>query len=199
MLIYGASGHGKVILDCLESLKIPFYGFFDDDDSKKELLGYPVLGRYNKNYLKSEKLIIAIGDNYIRNKVANMTFHEFGTIIHPQASVSKNVKIGLGTVIFNSSVVQSSVSIGNHVIINTNANIDHDCTIGDFVHICPGVTICGGVNIGENSMIGAGSVVIPNIKIGKNVMVGAGSVVIKDIPEGKKVFGNPAKIYGINK
>ena len=43
MYLYGASGHGKVIKEILESLGKPLDGFVDDDLNTNELSGLPVL------------------------------------------------------------------------------------------------------------------------------------------------------------
>ena len=194
MLIYGASGHAKVIIDCLEASKILIDGIFDDNIELESLLEYKVLGIYDARFLKEAEIVIAIGNNNIRKKLSKMISHKFGKIIHPTALIQRNVVIGEGSVIFHNSIVQSSSQIGNHVIINTKASIDHDCIIGNFAHIAPNATLCGGIEVGEGTFIGAGAVVIPNIKIGKWVMVGAGTVITKNIPDYAVVVGNPGKI-----
>ncbi|MCB9211121.1 MAG: acetyltransferase [Ignavibacteriales bacterium] len=200
MLLYGASGHAKVVIDCLESQNINITAIFDDDLNKKALLSYDVIGKYSEHLFPDDEIIISIGDNGIRKKVSEVIKHKFGNARHISASVSKNVNIGLGTVIFHKSILQSSVQVGKHVIINTAASIDHDCIIEDFVHISPNATLCGNVSVGEGTHIGAGAVIIPNIKIGKWAMVGAGSIVTKDVPDYSVVVGNPArKIKTINK
>lgn len=196
MLIFGASGHSKVIYDCLISQKKKLSGIFDDDLSKKYFFDNKVLGAYNPSFLPSEEIIIGIGDNKIRENISIMISHKFGNIVHKSALVSSFAKIMEGTVIFHGAIVQNSSKIGRHCIINTNASVDHDCSVGDFVHLAPNVTICGGVCIGSGTLVGAGSVIIQNLKIGRNVLIGAGSVVIKDIPDNTRVFGNPAKKYG---
>ncbi len=200
MLLYGASGHAKVIVDCLESQMQNIEGVFDDDKSKKKILNYQVFGQYNSDKFSSEDIIISIGDNKIRKNVSQINKHQYVTTKHSSATVARNVCIEEGTVIFHKYILQSSVKIGKHVIINTAASIDHDCVLDDFVHISPNATLCGNVKVGEGTHIGAGAVIIPNITIGKWSMIGAGSVVTKDIPDFSIVVGNPArKIKTINK
>lgn len=194
MLLYGASGHAKVIIDCLEASKVSINGIFDDDISKKYLLEYNVLGSYDNSLLKNNEIIIAIGNNHIRKRLSKEVKHQFGKTIHPTATIQRNVIIGEGSVIFHHAVVQSSSKIGNHVIVNTKASIDHDCIIHDYVHIAPNATLCGGIIVGEGALIGAGAVIIPNLKIGKWATVGAGAVVIRDVPNNAVVLGNPAII-----
>ena len=193
MILYGASGHAKVVIDCLESQKEIVTGIFDDDLSKKDLLNYNVIGKYSDHLFLDEELIISIGDNEIRKKVSKVITHKFGMVVHVSATISKNVSIGDGTVVFHNSILQSSVKAGKHVIINTAASVDHDCKIDDFVHISPNATLCGNISIGEGTHIGAGAVIIPNIKIGKWAIIGAGAVVTKDVEDYAVVVGNPAR------
>ncbi len=194
MLLYGASGHAKVIVSILQASGQEVPAIFDDDLSKKDLGTIPVIGSYDPNHQPAASLIISIGYNDIRRKVAETTQHRFGTAIHPTAIVDESVVVGEGTVIMHGAIVQVGTSIGKHVIINTGATVDHDCKLGDFVHVAPGVTLCGSVQVGENTLIGAGSVVAPNLTIGANCLVAAGSMVTTSIPEGATVRGNPARI-----
>lgn len=199
MLLYGASGHAKVIIDCLEASKILIDGIFDDDISKNRILDYNVLGKYDNLLLKDIEIIIAIGNNQIRKRLSEKIKHKFGKTIHPSATIQRNVLISEGSVIFHHAILQSSTKIGSHVIINTKASIDHDCIINNFVHIAPNATLCGGITIGEGALIGAGAVIIPNLKIGKWATIGAGAVVINDVPDNAVVLGNPAIIKKYNK
>jgi sugar O-acyltransferase (sialic acid O-acetyltransferase NeuD family) len=194
MLLYGASGHGKVVIDCLESQLIGIDGIFDDDVNKVGLLNYQILGKYTTAKFSNEKLIISIGDNQIRKKVSAIIRHKFGVAIHASSVVSKTVTIGEGSVIFHKAVIQSSTKVGKHVIINTAASVDHDCVIDNFAHISPNATLCGNIKIGEGTHVGAGATIIPNIKIGKWSIIGAGCVVIKNVPDNVLVVGNPGRI-----
>ncbi|OFY51453.1 MAG: hypothetical protein A2W85_09820 [Bacteroidetes bacterium GWF2_41_31] len=193
MWIYGASGHGKVILDCLLANNLMAEGFIDDDSSKTRLNDLPVFNRYHINSTK-DKVVFGIGENNIRKKLAEKLHFNFYTVIHPTVSMSPFAQVGVGSVVFHHSVVQSGSVIGVHCIINTKASVDHDCIVGDYVHISPGAILCGNVSVGELSWVGAGSVIIQGVKIGKNVMIGAGSVIIRDVPDNAVVVGNPGRI-----
>lgn len=194
--LYGASGHGRVIIEILKDLNYTIKGVFDDGDNlHSSLLKIPILGKFAQNeWSTSDKLIISIGDNLIRKKISKRINVEFTKAIHPSAIISSSVVINVGTVVMAGAIVNSCTKIGEHCIINTNSSIDHDCLIGNFVHISPGAVLTGGVTIGEGAHIGAGAIIIPGIKIGKWVTVGAGAVIIKDIPDYTTVVGNPGKI-----
>jgi sugar O-acyltransferase (sialic acid O-acetyltransferase NeuD family) len=197
MLLYGASGHAKVIISSLRANDLSVTGIFDDDLSKKELGTIPVVGNYHFDYSPNEQLIISIGANHIRKKVAAFIQHRFGKIIHPSALVDESVKIGDGSVVLHRAVLQTDIQIGRHVIINTSASVDHECIIEDFAHIAPGAILCGNVRVGEGTIIGAGTIVTPNLTIGKNCLIAAGSVITKNIPDFAIVRGNPARIVKI--
>ena len=193
MYLYGASGHAKVIIDILESSGTRVSGLFDDNPAIKELYGRKVLGKYIGQALDAP-LIISIGDNAIRAKVAQRLQLDYGKAIHSKSIVSPSASMAAGTVVMQGAVVQADVLIRKHVIVNTRASIDHECAIGDYAHISPGAILCGGVTIGEGTQVGAGAVVIPGIRIGRWCKIGAGAVVVKDIPDFSIAFGNPAKV-----
>jgi acetyltransferase EpsM len=197
--IYGASGHGKVIVEILENSGQRIMELYDDDANKTILLNYKVTN--NKKIFKQSGLtwIIGIGNNKIRKKITENNLLNYGIAIDKSANISTRAIIGKGTVVMPGVCVNSSSNIGIHSIINTGALIDHDCSVGDFVHISPNATLCGGVSIGEGTHIGAGAVVIPGIKIGSWATVGAGAVIIKDIPDFATVVGNPGKIIKIER
>lgn len=194
MYLYGASGHAKVIMDILEANQIKIEGLIDDNPEVNELLGYPVF--HQRNDLSP--LIISIGNNQIRRKIAERLDVEFGTAIHPSAVVSPSAKIGEGTVVMPGAVINADAVIGKHCIINTGSTIDHECVIEDYCHIAPGVNISGCTTIGEGTWVGVGSCVIQCLHIGKNCMIGAGSVVVKDIPDSVVAFGNPCRVIRKN-
>lgn len=194
MYLYGASGHAKVIMDILEANQITIDGLIDDNPEVNELLGYPVF--HQRNDLSP--LIISIGNNQIRRKIAEKLDVEFGTAIHPSAVVSPSAKIGEGTVVMPGAVINADAVIGKHCIINTGSTIDHECVIEDYCHIAPGVNISGCTTVGEGTWVGVGSCVIQCLHIGKNCMIGAGSVVVKDMPDSVVAFGNPCRVIKKN-
>jgi len=197
MLLYGASGHAKVIISCFKANNQAVFGVFDDDLSKKELREIPVLGSYQADFMPEQPLIISIGYNNIRQKIAALIQHRFGQVVHPTAVIDESVLLGEGSVVFHNAVLQADTQIGNHVIINTSASVDHDCVIENFVHIAPNATLCGNVRVGEGTLIGAGTIVTPNLKIGHGCMIAAGSVITKNIPDFAIVRGNPGRILKI--
>lgn len=197
MVLYGASGHAKVIIDICKLQNKSITKIIDDDINKTKILDFNVSHSYKQEDFIEKKCIISIGNNYIRKKIAESLNCEFDLAIHPSTVIDKTVLLGVGTVIMANATINSSVKIGNHCIINTSSSVDHDCIINDFVHVSPNTTLCGHVVIGEKSHIGAGAVVLPNVSIGKNCIVGAGAIIINSIPDNCTVVGNPGKIIKI--
>ena len=71
MILYGASGHSKVIIDIVESRAEQTIDFIIDDNKDiKEVFGYKVEHKF-RNGLKNEPLVIAVGNNQVRKKIAD--------------------------------------------------------------------------------------------------------------------------------
>jgi sugar O-acyltransferase (sialic acid O-acetyltransferase NeuD family) len=203
LVLFGAGGHAKVIIDIIEQQgRYEIAGILDDDARRKgsRFFGYTVLGtRAELPALSSTHLrhaIVAIGDNAGRAAVAAVLAQQdwqFATAVHPRASISRGVDMGPGCVIMAGCVVNADAYLGGHVIVNTGSTVDHDCRIEDVVHIAPGCHLCGGVRVGQGSLLGAGTTVTPGVKIGSKAIVGAGSTVIRDVADDARVSGAPAR------
>lgn len=194
LLLYGAGGHARVIVDTLMDLGLAVHGLFDDAVVNGTFLGTPVLGKYDPACFTDAKLVITIGKNSDRKKIASSIKHEFGSVVARTSLVSPKATMGFGCMILQNVIIQTYSVLGNHVILNTASQIDHNCTLGDYVHIAPGAVLCGDVTVGEGTLVGAGAVVTPGVKIGKWCTIGAGAVVIADVPDGSVFVGNPARL-----
>lgn len=196
--LFGASGHGKVILEIAMNLNIEVQAFIDDAPSNSLINGVPVVNSDELYMFNANRFIISIGDNGIRKKLSKKLKNKFTTLIHKSAIVACSSSILEGTVVMAGVVINTDAKIGKHVILNTSAIVEHDCKLDDFVHVSPNATITGGVHVGEGSHIGAGAIVIPGVRIGKWATIGAGCVIINDIPDFSVVVGNPGEIIKYN-
>jgi sugar O-acyltransferase (sialic acid O-acetyltransferase NeuD family) len=204
VLIVGAGGHGKVVLDILrEAGKHTPVGFIDADTALAGTTvgGLPVFGPANQlPKLRAKKIggaIIAIGENRARQTYAVILREqnfELINAIHPAASVSRSAIIGRNVVIAAHAVVCAEAAIGDSTIINTAAVVDHECEIGLGAHICPTAALAGRVRVGEGAFIGLGAKIISCVTIGQHAIVGAGAVVISDVSDDSTVVGVPARI-----
>lgn len=205
IIVIGAGGHAKVLIDALLGQDKDIIGIVDKEVSKLEedVLGVQVIGaddvvlQYQTEKVALVNGIGSIQDTSLRKNISDR-FREkgysFAKVIHSSAIIAKNVELGEGVQVMAGAVIQTGSRIGANTIINTKASIDHDCKIGAHVHIAPGVTLSGDVEIGDGAHIGTGAVIIQGIKIGTNSLVGAGSVVIKDVLSGTAVVGVPAAV-----
>ena len=196
--LYGASGHGKVIIDILNAAGVKIKSVIDDNPISESILDISITKTSEFDMSSLGETIISIGNNKVRKKLSKSLRANFAKAIHPSAIISLNATIGEGTVIMAGVAINPDATIGKHCIINTNATIEHDALIADFVHICPGVSLAGNVNIGEGTQVGIGATVIQGISIGKWVTIGAGTVILNDVPDYAVVVGNPGKIIKYN-
>lgn len=160
-VIYGAGGHASVVADLVEALNGNVCTFFDDHNATV----------YQHTLHAAAPMIIGIGNNSARETIADKVTHGFVSLVHPDASVAENVRIGDGTVVLAKAVVQANTVLGSHVIINAGAVVDHDVTIEDFVHIAPNAYIGGGAYIEKGVVIGPGVVVSRFARVKANTMV----------------------------
>lgn len=197
MILFGASGHSKAVLDILISQGIEVNSILDDNPMVDEIFGVPVFKSADPDL--DQNAIISIGNNKTRQTLSKKYYFDYICAIHPKATVSKFASIGKGTVIMANAVINPGAEIGEHCIINTAAVVEHDCKIADFVHISPNASLAGNVTVEDGAHIGIGSCVIQGVTIGKWAIVGAGSVVIKDVPDFATIVGNPGRIIKISK
>lgn len=201
IVIFGAGGHAKVVLDAL-GLACPQLRpiILDDSPSARDasLNGLSISG--TREWLStadpSVGVIPAIGQNSARAEFISW-LEERGrrpmSLVHPAAVVSATAVLADGVFVAACGVVNAEARIGEGAIVNTCASVDHDCLIGASAHIAPGAHVCGGVSVGPRTLVGAGATVIPKVRIGSDVVIGAGAVVVSDVPDGTRVVGCPAK------
>jgi sugar O-acyltransferase (sialic acid O-acetyltransferase NeuD family) len=203
IVVFGAGGHAKVVLDVLERMgRYSVVGLLDDSMELKGTTrwGRRVLGgRDQLSALRARgvsRLIVALGENRTRQSVfeeAVKAGFELVSAIHPSAQLGGRVSVGPGSLLVAGTIVNVDTVIGENVIVNTGATVDHDCRIGSHAHLSPGVHLAGNVTVGELAHIGIGAVVLPNLAIGRASTVGAGAVVRENVPDGVVVAGNPAR------
>lgn len=206
IVVFGASGHAKVVIDAIEKQNIyKIIGIIDKNLAKNSIFQkYPVLGSDNvieQLHQKNKNLygIIAIGDNALREKIYHNIISccpnfKFATIIHPSAVLASHVRVGMGTVILALSGIGVDSVIGEHTIINTAAIVEHDCIIENFCSIAPRSVLAGNVTIKAHAFIGTGAAIIPGKEVGSRTIIGAAAVVTQSIPSDVVAVGVPAGV-----
>ncbi|MBI4325822.1 MAG: acetyltransferase [Chloroflexi bacterium] len=200
VIIFGAGGHGKVVLDAARSKGIAVDFLVDDHPNAPELLGCRVVNPHDPAWiaLKQFRFIVAVGDNCQRARIYQRLIEKGGepiNVVHAAATVSPTVRLGAGILVCAGVVINPEAAIGNDCIINTSASVDHDCTVGEHVHLCPGVRLGGNVTVGNKTLLGLGAVVLPGMKIGEACVVGAGAVVNRNLPAYVVAYGVPARVH----
>src|SRR5690554_414474 len=202
MFLFGASGHGKVVIDIIKSSEkeLNIEAVYDDNPKTETTINIPVIKTdtdiLNNN---SNSWIISIGNNLFRKQISEKIKGSFLKAIHKSSVISESSTIEEGTVVMANAVINPDAKIGKHCIINLGTIIEHDCVINNFAHVSPNVALAGGVIVGEGTHIGIGASVIQEVKIGKWCTIGAGAVVIKDVPDGATVVGNPGRVIKVKK
>jgi sugar O-acyltransferase (sialic acid O-acetyltransferase NeuD family) len=199
LLIIGAGGHSKVVIEAIRVNDELCRIMVADHDMAKQ--GEKLLGNYVIRALHNwsslpDSFHIAIGKNEIRKQLAVKGLDqgkEFFSIIHKRACVSDSCNIGNGSFIAANAILAAESKVERGCIINHAAVVDHDCVIGAFSHVAPNATLGGGVQVGEECLIGAGAIILPLVNIGSGVTVGAGAVVTNDIEDNQIVVGVPAR------
>jgi sugar O-acyltransferase (sialic acid O-acetyltransferase NeuD family) len=201
LIIIGAGGQARVVIDVASELNIKIVGIIDVNfqDKAERILGFQVLGDFaalNQYPPHQVDIAIALGDSHLRSEYYEKVIrhgYRVITMIHPTAIVSRNAKIGNGVFINAGVIINAGAVIQDNSIINTGVIIEHETVVGKHCHIAPGVKLAGRVKIGDNTFVGIGSTIIDKIMIGDNVVIGAGSVILRDVDSKSTVVGIPGK------
>ena len=206
IVLVGAGGHCKVIIDIIKSAsKYDIIGVTDKACvDEKFVLDIPIIGDdsileelYNSGVKNAFVCVGALRNISIRdtiyNKLLDIGFN-IPVLIHKDAIVSPYATIAFGTCVMPGAIVNPGVVIEENCIINTGVVIEHDCNLQRNTHISPRACLAGAVSIGRNTHVGMGSSIIQTVHIGSNVIIGAGAVVIENIVDNVVAVGVPSKI-----
>ncbi|QIB68152.1 hypothetical protein Ami103574_01985 [Aminipila butyrica] len=212
IIVLGSGQHARVVLyNIAEQDRYNVAAFLDADFSKvgQQFEGIQIVGDYSPKSLevvreryKTNKFFIGFG-NMAYRKIAFQTMVDNGweavNIIHPNAVISPQAKIGDGVLIECGCLITPNPVIGDNVVVNTGTQVNHDNLVEDHVYLASGVVLSGGVTIKENTLIDDGVIVTLGHAVGSCCVIGAGSVVTKDIEDGVIAYGNPCKVVRTNK
>jgi sugar O-acyltransferase (sialic acid O-acetyltransferase NeuD family) len=209
-VLWGSSGHAKVLLGVIGRLGGRVLATFDNNPTATPIPGIPLyIGEAGFGQWVAEtrdvhdvRALVAIGGSHGRDRIdiqARMVASGLRAepLIDPRASVDPTAKIGAGTQVLPGAVLSADAVLGESCILNHNASVDHECRIGSGVHVAPGATLCGLVSAGDGAMVAAGATVLPRIKIGRGATIGGGAVVTQDVSDYAVVVGNPARVIRI--
>jgi UDP-perosamine 4-acetyltransferase len=197
-IVLCAGGHARVVIEALRSRDITLFGITDADAAAAATIaGVPYLGNDDVvDGMNPSEVQLANGCGNRSNKqgsglaprrklyerFARKNF-KFPPVIHAQAIVASDAKIGDGVQIMAGAIVQAGATIGENVIINTGAIVEHDCEVAAHAHIAPGAILCGAVTVGEESHIGAGAVILQGRIVKRAAVIGAGQVIRQNVAD----------------
>lgn len=210
VVIWGARGHARVVMDALEDDNFELIAMGDNDPTiEPPFPEVPVFHSYeslvdwvsainDRGVISSVGAVVAIGGGRGRDR-ASISSHlrDFGfdlvSVIHRTSTLSRHCSWGIGCQFLASSSVGPGAELGDFVIVNTGAIVEHDCLVGTGVHVAPRAVVLGEVVIEDFAFIGAGAVVLPRVTVGTGATVGAGAVVTRDVAPGVVIRGIPAR------
>lgn len=206
LIVFGASGHARVILDIAERTgRFQILGLLDSyKPAGEQLLDHPILG--NESLLPALaashpglQMHIAIGDNSIRERITRQLQTDcphisLAIIIDPSAIVSRAAITGPGTCIMPGAVVNAGASTGMACIINSRAVLEHDARMEDFSSLGPGAVAAGAAAIGPSAAVLAGGVVKHGVSLGDHSIARTGAVITSNTGPCCVLEGNPAVV-----
>lgn len=196
ILIYGAGGHAKAVMEMTRALNaFRIAGIVDDNSSiaGSSVLGIEVLGGREvlPGLFERGVRLAANGVGGIINIGTRITLFEllasygfaFPALCHPRAMVESSAIVMDGVQVFANAYVGSSAFLHERCMVNTGAIVSHDCEIGAYAHIAPGAMLAGHVHVGEKALVGMGVTTAIGIQIGAGARVGNGAVLLANVPE----------------
>ncbi len=200
VLVFGAGGYARCVIDAVEALGAVVEAVVDrDPPSGATCAGHPV---WSESQVLEGRGVsagcVALGDNAKREDLvarirASRPDFVFPVIVHPRATIARSSHLGEGSVVLAGAVINPHAVLGLHVSIYSNAVVEHDCALQDFVTLAPAAALGGGVRLGARVFVGMGSIVSHGVAIGDDTVVGAGAAVTKDQPGSCVLVGVPAR------
>ncbi|WP_431821047.1 acetyltransferase [Burkholderia sp. F1] len=203
LLIYGAGGFGKEVMDVARRQAAGQWkdiAFVDDICPERTRYGAAVL-RFDdpevRGRLHEIEFVIAVGEPAGREKLAQKLREadaRLGKVVDLSSIVADTARLGDGVVVTPFCSVSSDAVLGANVCVNTMAIVGHDVQVGEHTVISSQVNVGGACTIGSGSYIGMGALIKEGVRIGSNSIIGMGSVVYGDIPDDVIALGNPARV-----
>jgi sugar O-acyltransferase (sialic acid O-acetyltransferase NeuD family) len=204
LLIIGAGGMGREIYDLATlcsgyNKDYVIKGFLDNSiDALKTFNGYsPVISTIDNYIIEDDDVFIcSLGNVSEKKKNIQLILDKGGkfiNLVHPDAYIGKNTKIGSGCILLKNAYVGVDCVIDDYVLIQLSAVIGHDVKVGKYTRVDNFVVCVGGTELKEEVTVHTSSVINHKVIVERNSIVGACSFVIRKVKENSIVYGNPAK------
>lgn len=192
VVVVGGGGLGREVISVLHDTPgFRVMGVLDDgptDEGALRRLGTSRLGGMEllADFDAGTGFVIAVGATRPRQALAARALNtglEPVTIIHPNASVGYDVRMGRGCVIFPGAVLTANISLGDFVVISAGVLISHDTTIGNTVTINQGAIVADGVGVGHGAFVGAASFIPRGVSVAPGATVRPGESMLRGSSE----------------
>jgi sugar O-acyltransferase (sialic acid O-acetyltransferase NeuD family) len=206
VVLLGAGGHGREVLDIIEAQAaagsgetVRVLGFLSDypvDEEPLDRRGQRVLGEIALLADLDADYILAIGNGVARAAVDERVRHLGRRSLsarHPDAVHAATARSGDGLVMAAGSSLGGRAVVGARVHLNTNAAVAADTRLGNDVTVSPGAVIGRGAEVGDGVFVGAGALVAEGVRVGPDTMIGAGAIVTTDVGGSATMVGSPAR------
>ncbi|PKQ17202.1 MAG: hypothetical protein CVT67_01825 [Actinobacteria bacterium HGW-Actinobacteria-7] len=195
VLVIGAGGFSKEVVDLLRALQHDAVGFYDErvPEGLHGLYGIPIV--HDPSTVRCDAAVIAVGDTGLRMRF----FQEFSGVVtlpsfvHPSACVSTWARLGSGTLVMQNAVISAGASVGDNCLINVGVYVAHDVVVGPHSHLAASVQLGGLSSVGTGALCGTATVVLPSTRVGDWAVCGSGAVVTRDVGDSTTVTGVPAR------
>ncbi|WGE67655.1 acetyltransferase [Actinobacillus equuli subsp. haemolyticus] len=163
IVLIGAGGYAKSVLDSLDEQQFEFCGFIDNfKPTGCSHLGCEIVNVIDKTAI-----------------VSNRSQLGKGVFVGKMAIVNAGVTVGDNVVINTKALVEHGCFIGNHCNISTNTTLNGDVIVEDFAFVGSSSVVNGQLRIGEKAMVASGAVVIRNVEP-RTVVAGVPAKFIKE-------------------
>jgi len=202
LVIYGAGGLGREVLDIVQSRADGYADvLFADDglDPGTIVAGHRVIGGFHalcEMSREATSVVIGVGKPAIRAQI----WHRLGeagfllaTVVDPTAVVRPSATVKPGCVVGANAFVSCGAVVAENVVINAGAVIGHDVEIGPHSVVQPLATVLGGARVGEAAEIGAAASVMIGRRVADHAKIAMGAVAFANVRPDVTVVGNPAR------
>lgn len=201
IVIIGAGGHGRAVLDVAISSGRKVLAFIDEALAGQDFLGVPIIAKANDIPLPSDcAFFVAIGDNSLRKIIVEKTRQEMpghfaAILVHKTAYVSSLVSLAPNSIVMGNAFVGPNCTIEEGCILNTGSQIDHDGIMGAYSSLGPKACLGGNVKLGVRAVVGIGATVKHGLQIGDDSILASQAYLHQSMPSKSIYMGIPAVFH----
>ena len=207
IVVLGGPGDGEVVAEVVRACAaageaIELVGFLNDALAKGDTVAQaPVLGVLEDWATLSESVVFYPALHKVKQmrsraqRIAGLGIPEerWTSIIHPDARIAADARIGAGTFVAAYASVQPGASIGRFSSIRAGANIGHHALVGEFCYVGPNCSLSGRAVLEEGAHLAPNAAVAEGVTVGRYAVVGLCSAVTRNVPGHAVYIGVPAR------